>query len=384
MSTRRRTVVAAGLAASEEDHGHMRCYSLAAAAAADVLGYLPGKHARETSSAQPPSLTGSRAAERCEWQTTFHKMQLHVDERCRDRCEKLLENLNSCAAADASHGQPAAQSCSTHMARFRDFCVSNSACNPSGRQQDPARLSKRCAALAKRVRRCDESSIDGRKDRISNSSDCQDQRARFRALCDSLPTAFEAAAAASDPSALSLSSSASITASYRDAAAAAATHIALSVPAAELVDDSLLGRLADAMAAGGAEGDERGAEAVASPLLRPLHAYPLSSSACVLLLGGGLVAARRAATAAVAAAPSASAQNAAASSGAQRLMQARVVGQAAIVATLVGAVGVGQLVDLGLRRRQWRAAAVAAEKKAAGAADSIGEREEVRRREERW
>ena len=61
-------------------------------------------------------------AERCERQRF-----LIIDEQCRDRCEKLLENLNSCAAADASHGQPAAQSCSTHMARFRDFCVSNSA-----------------------------------------------------------------------------------------------------------------------------------------------------------------------------------------------------------------------------------------------------------------
>ena len=102
-------------------------------------------------------------------------MQL-VDERCAARCQLLADSL-----CERTSTAPTAE-CELHLKRWRDFCVTNSACNPAGRQQDPGRAEKRCAALAKRVAICG-ASVDGQA-RPSGTAGCEEQRRRWQALCD--------------------------------------------------------------------------------------------------------------------------------------------------------------------------------------------------------
>eukprot|EP00966_Prymnesium_polylepis_P200766 4651992-Prymnesium_polylepis.1 len=102
-----------------------------------------------------------------------------VDERCRQRCTDLAESL-----ADCEREHPGRFPCKSHHKRWRDFCVTNSACNPAGRLQDPQRAEKRCAALAKRAAICSKA-VD-RKAAPSATADCEEQRKRWRSLCDSV------------------------------------------------------------------------------------------------------------------------------------------------------------------------------------------------------
>ena len=235
-------------------------------------------------------------------------IDLQVDERCRGRCTALAEALAACEHNGSN--------CIEHLQRFREHCVSNSACNPSGRQQDPAKAAKKCRALGKRVALCDSISIDGQA-KPSITADCVDQRRRWQTMCTSVIVHERAPPA--DTSA--------ITAAYRDAARAEQRAPTLE----QLGGHGIVGRIADALVT------EDG-EPSAIPFV--FHAYPAASIASI---AAPIFLARAATDPATSALP-----------GVQRLMQARVVGQAVIVASTALVIGLGQLVDLGLRRSECR------------------------------
>jgi hypothetical protein len=105
-------------------------------------------------------------------------MEQPVDERCAERCAALAKAVAECER------QHSPSYCKPEFTRWRQFCVTNSACNPAGKQHDPLRSERRCAALAKRVAIC-EASLDGQA-RPSATGDCNEQRRRWRAACDGI------------------------------------------------------------------------------------------------------------------------------------------------------------------------------------------------------
>ena len=97
-----------------------------------------------------------------------------VDERCLARCTALAEALAECERSAKSR-------CKPEYSAWRTHCVTNSACNPSGKQRDPHKNERRCETLARRVAICD-ASIDGQAKR-SATRDCESARAKFESLC---------------------------------------------------------------------------------------------------------------------------------------------------------------------------------------------------------
>ena len=239
-------------------------------------------------------------------------IDLQVDERCLGRCTLLAEALSACERDGI---------CGEHLQRFREHCVINSACNPSGRQQDPSKAAKKCRSLGKRVALCDSISIDGQA-KPSITADCEDQRRKFRALCGNVIKHERAAPA----------DSSAITAAYRDAARAAKHAPTLD----QLGGDGIAGRIADALIS---------EDGKPSAIPHILHGYP---AAAIASIASPIFLARAATEPATSALP-----------GTQRLMQARVVGQAVVVASTALVIGLGQLVDLGLRRSECRRKAAA-------------------------
>ena len=71
---------------------------------------------------------------------------LAVDERCAERCAALAESVARCEREERDPGL-----CKAPFSKWRTYCVTNSACNPSGRQVDPMRMERKCEALAKRL-----------------------------------------------------------------------------------------------------------------------------------------------------------------------------------------------------------------------------------------
>lgn len=126
-----------------------------------------------------------------------------VDARCADRCAALFAAVSACEREHA----PAA--CKQPFQAWRSHCVTNSACNPSGRQIDPIKAERRCAALAKRVAVC-EASITGQA-QASVTADCRKQRSDYQRLCSSVVVHGE------EPDAAERSRA--ITERYREAAA---------------------------------------------------------------------------------------------------------------------------------------------------------------------
>ena len=92
-----------------------------------------------------------------------------VDERCRERCESLADAVASCESATNEPSK-----CKDQFKKWRTHCVTNSACNPSGRNADPLRLERKCSALARRVASICETSDGGH---------CDEHRTRWNSLC---------------------------------------------------------------------------------------------------------------------------------------------------------------------------------------------------------
>ena len=98
-----------------------------------------------------------------------------VDERCRAKCTALAQSITRC---ETERGPNA---CKTEFSAWRSYCVTNSACNPSGKQVDPMRAERKCAALAKRVQICEASITNVQQQ--SATADCVEQRRRWNELC---------------------------------------------------------------------------------------------------------------------------------------------------------------------------------------------------------
>ena len=131
--------------------------------------------------------------------------QLKVDERCAERCTALAKNLAFCESTDGYH-------CNAERQRWRGFCVTNAACNPTG--ADPQRAEKavqrECAVLSKRLAVC-ERTIDGQL-APNNTALCQDVRKKMQQLCSEGAVAPEAVVTG----AADAERSAAITQTYRE------------------------------------------------------------------------------------------------------------------------------------------------------------------------
>ena len=232
--------------------------------------------------------------------SSMNTAQQLVDERCRARCEKLAAALQQC---QRTHG--ASVVCTEPHKRWRNFCVTNSACNPAGKTQDNER---RCASLAKRVARCDNGSIDGQA-QPSKTTDCEEQRRKWRALCKDTIVLEKTAP-----------NTQAITQHYREAARK--ETVVAQAP------DARLTALATAVLALVGGYDSRPA--------RALYEHPVE---CIVTIAGTLCGAAY------------YRESSLGPASASRLMHLRVFGQAAIVATTAAVMGVVGAVDL-LRGQQ--------------------------------
>ena len=129
--------------------------------------------------------------------------EVKVDARCAERCAALATGLADCERTGGHH-------CNAERQRWRGFCVTNAACNPTG--ADPQRAEKavqrECAVLSKRLAVC-ERTIDGQL-APNNTVLCQEVRKKMQQLC-SEDTAPEAAMTGAQAE-----RSAAITQSYRE------------------------------------------------------------------------------------------------------------------------------------------------------------------------
>lgn len=156
-------------------------------------------------------------------------------------------------------------------------------------------MERKCATLAKRVAICDWS-VDG-QDKPSVTRDCVAQRERYRALCSGVVLHEGEAEPDVDSKA--------ITDAYREAAAARAG----AVDGASASDD--------------------------------IFSHPIVAGVSAAAILGGAVCGVLAVQAATGFGASASSSSTT-TSKTQRLMQARVYGQAGVIATVVGAVGLSK------------------------------------------
>jgi hypothetical protein len=128
--------------------------------------------------------------------------QLKVDERCAERCAALAKGLADCESTGGYQ-------CTTERQRWRGFCVTNAACNPTG--ADPLRAVQReCAILSKRLAVCGRS-IDGQH-APNMTALCQDVRKKIQQLCREGAVAPEAVVTG----AAGAARSAAITQAYRE------------------------------------------------------------------------------------------------------------------------------------------------------------------------
>ena len=117
--------------------------------------------------------------------------EIKVDARCAERCAALATGLADCERTGGHH-------CNAERQRWRGFCVTNAACNPTG--ADPQRAEKavqrECAVLSKRLAVC-ERTIDGQL-APNNTALCQEVRKKMQQLCseDSPEAAMTGAAQA--------------------------------------------------------------------------------------------------------------------------------------------------------------------------------------------
>ena len=123
--------------------------------------------------------------------------EIKVDARCAERCAALATGLADCERTGGHH-------CNAERQRWRGFCVTNAACNPTG--ADPQRAEKavqrECAVLSKRLAVC-ERTIDGQL-APNNTALCQEVRKKMQQLCseDSAPEAAMTGAAHAERSAV--------------------------------------------------------------------------------------------------------------------------------------------------------------------------------------
>ena len=231
-----------------------------------------------------------------------------VDERCAARCADLAASLADCERISGTPAQ-----CKPYLKRWREFCVTNSACNPAGRQQDPARAEKRCAALAKRVAICG-ASVDGQA-RPSATADCEEQRRRWKALCSSVRVVDLNVSDGIDAQGRSQA----ITQAYREAATRESLqpqHSGFMEAAADML--------------GGAHKTGLG---------RVICEHPVKAILAISAAGCGGMGYREATNPATAGLPLT-----------QRLMHMRVYGQAFVVATTVSVMGMSEVLDFARRR----------------------------------
>ena len=122
--------------------------------------------------------------------------EIKVDARCAERCAALATGLADCERTGGHH-------CNAERQRWRGFCVTNAACNPTG--ADPQRAEKavqrECAVLSKRLAVC-ERTIDGQF-APNKTALCQEVRKKMQQLCseDSAPEAAMTGAAHAERSA---------------------------------------------------------------------------------------------------------------------------------------------------------------------------------------
>ena len=102
--------------------------------------------------------------------------EIKVDARCAERCAALATGLADCERTGGHH-------CNAERQRWRGFCVTNAACNPTG--ADPQRAEKavqrECAVLSKRLAVC-ERTIDGQF-APNKTALCQEVRKKMQQLC---------------------------------------------------------------------------------------------------------------------------------------------------------------------------------------------------------
>ena len=256
-------------------------------------------------------------------------LELQVDERCLRRCTELAAALTTCN--DFSGGKE----CLEPLQKFREHCVQNSACNPSGRMQDPAKQAKKCAALAKRVARC-EMSINGENE-PSKTADCEQQRSCWRQSCSNVASygALEQA---------TVVDSSALTRKYRGDSVSAEKQF----EAAALTDldsNGFVAWLADSLVR--PDGEARWVA------LGAIYWHPICAMCGIVGAACGVAWAReanivaRSGTNTVSAAAASSAQT-------QRLLRMRVIGQATVVAAVASVMGLVQVIDYGLSRSHAR------------------------------
>ena len=236
-----------------------------------------------------------------------------VDERCASRCAELMGALERC-----EQEAPTTSSCTTEFARWRSFCVTNSACNPSGRQHDPLRAERKCASLSKRVKIC-ERSVTGQAGE-SSTTDCEEHRRRYNKLCNDV-----AMHAMPEPDPIARSQA--ITATYRRVASAAAAG------GADATDTHRGGALVRWAAERLARCDR---ETTGMRVASAICDHPAAAIAAIAGALSGLIIRREA-------------SSNSSLTGAQRLQAGRVYVQGIIVVTTVVVIGLGEAIDLSRR-----------------------------------
>lgn len=230
-----------------------------------------------------------------------------VDERCAERCAALARGLADCESAGGSR-------CETERQRWRGFCVTNTACNPTG--ADPQRaervVQRECASLRKRLAVC-ERTMDGQV-APNTTALCQETRKKFRQLCSEDAVAPEALVLGTADA----ERSAAITQAYREG-----KH-------AQPVAEREAGAVASAAAGLLLKGGE---ESTAARVVRE-HTFKLVVGAVGLAYAGIYM--REASKPA---------------SARLSLMHTRVYGQGVALATTVCVVGLAEALDLERRRR---------------------------------
>lgn len=221
----------------------------------------------------------------------------------------LAESLHSCEVTGASK-------CKSVYTSWRTYCVTNSACNPSGKNTDPTRAERKCTQLAKRIAIC-EASVDGQS-KPSSTADCAEQRRAWMHLCTGV--------AVHDDTADTTRRTIAITDRYRAAAKEE------KVPEAR--GGAIVRFLADQLECF----DQNGAPMAAACTIA--H-HPIVA---ILGMAGSLSALgllqNKPSTAALA--------------GAQRLMGARVHVQASVVSSVVVVMGLAEVVEALEERRRFR------------------------------
>ena len=93
--------------------------------------------------------------------------EIKVDARCAERCAALATGLADCERTGGHH-------CNAERQRWRGFCVTNAACNPTG--ADPQRAEKavqrECAVLSKRLAVCEHHRRAARAQQLGSARRC--------------------------------------------------------------------------------------------------------------------------------------------------------------------------------------------------------------------